>query len=161
MSVQVTDKDIVLFGHGSYEGGAIHMQLPHNIDLYVLQPIGYSLKAGVAKALIDQELIQILALRFGNSSPTDILVPFVKYSGGSLAPNFILYNLGELSEWGKKTIGDKENVVTVNEDTLLSELISNNEKIQSAIKSLPEGEKLKLYWSACANQISGYTAGLS
>jgi hypothetical protein len=162
MSAKVTNKDIVLLGHGSYEGGATNTRLPENIDLYILQPLGYTLKTGVAKALIDQTEIKTLALRCGGDDPFPIIVnaPFVEYKGGNLVPDFTLYNLGELKEWGRQTIGNKTNVVTVDGPTLLSKLIKTDAKILEALKKLLKDEKLKLYWSACANQVSGYTASL-
>jgi hypothetical protein len=160
MSVQVTNKDIVLLGHGSYQGGATNTKLPNNIDLYVLPPVGYSLAIDVAAAMIHQQEIQNLVLHHDGSTTGNIQPPVAVYEGGDLAPNFILHNLGSLSEWGKKTIGDKKNVVTVDQDTLLSELITSNPKIIEAVSKLGKGEKLKLYWSACANQVSGYWASL-
>ncbi len=51
-------------------------------------------------------------------------------------------------------------MVTVEQDTLLSDLLTSNVKIKEAISKLGKGEKLKLYWSACANQVSGYWASL-
>ncbi|WP_428231398.1 putative adhesin [Flavobacterium sp.] len=160
MSVQVTNKDLVLLGHGSYPGGATNTRLPLNIDLYLLPPVGYTLTTGVASALIQQVEIKKIKLSNNGTSVEIIEPPFVIYSGGTDAPNLTLYNLGDLSQWGTQTIGQKENVVTVSKDTLLSVLIESNEKIKEALKNLPKGEKLKLYWSACANQVSGYTASL-
>ncbi|KFF05317.1 putative adhesin [Flavobacterium reichenbachii] len=161
MSVKVTNKDIVLLGHGSYPGGATNTKLPDNIDLYLLPPVGYSLTTDVAAALIHQEEIKNLVLHHDKSTTGNIEPAVAVYKGGELAPNFTLYNLDSLSEWGKKTIGDKKNVVTVDNDTLLSELITSNAKIKDALKILGPGEKLKLYWSACANQVSGYWASLT
>ncbi|AXG71055.1 hypothetical protein KORDIASMS9_03310 [Kordia sp. SMS9] len=162
MSVQVTNKDLVLLGHGSYSGGATNTMLPENIDLYILQPIGYTLMTDVASAMINQVLINTLTLHHDNSSGTSTIeAPTAVYRGGNLAPNLTLYDLGSLSDWGKRTIGDKTNVVTVSTATLLSELIKHDEKIQEAVKQLAKGEKLKLYWSACANQVSGNYASLT
>lgn len=167
MSVKVTDKDIVLLGHGSYQGGAVNFKLPERIDLYILQPLGYSLTTDVANALINQKLIDELKLHHVENgheiplAPSVIDTPTVVFHGGSLAPDLILYNLGDLSEWGKKTIGDKKNVVTVKEQTALSQLIATDDKINLALRSLPENERLKLYWSACANQVDGYYASLT
>lgn len=160
MSVQVTNKDIVLLGHGSYPGGATNTKLPDNVDLYLLPPVGYSLSTEVATALIHQDKINNLVLHHDNSPTGNIAPPVGVYTGGNLAPNFTLYDLGSLADWGKKTIGDKKNVVTVNQSTLLSELLTSNEKIKEALSKLGKGEKLKLYWSACANQVSGYWASL-
>ncbi len=160
MSVQVTNKDIVLLGHGSYPGGATNTKLPDNIDLYLLPPVGYSLAIDVAAALIHQQKIDNLVLHHDNSPSGNIEPAVGVYKGGELAPNFTLYNLGSLSKWGKETIGDKKNVVTVEQDTLLSDLLTSNVKIKEAISKLGKGEKLKLYWSACANQVSGYWASL-
>jgi hypothetical protein len=161
MSVQVTSKDLVLLGHGSYSGGVKNTKLPVNIDLYLLPPVGYSLMTGLAATLINQTKIEKITLRHNGVSPEVIDVPFVVYPGGTDAPNLTLYNLGDLSEWGRQTIGDKKNVVTVSQTTLLSDLILSDAKILAALKILPKGEKLKLYWSACANQVSGYTASLT
>lgn len=55
MSVQVTNKDLVLLGYGGYSGGAHNMKLPENIDLYILPPVGYTLMTDVAAALIQQK----------------------------------------------------------------------------------------------------------
>lgn len=160
MSVQVTDRDIVLLGHGSYSGGANNFKLPASIDLYILPPIGYTLMTDVATALIQQSKIKKLELNRDRGSINVIEPPVAAYKGGNLAPDLTLYDLGSLTEWGEMTIGSKKNVVTVDRATLLSELIKSNAKIIEALKKLPQGEKLKLYWSACANQVSGYTAGL-
>ncbi len=161
MSVRVTNKDLVLLGHGSYSGGAEHTRLPENVDFYLLPPVGYTLKTDVAEALIAQEEITQLMLHHDNGrGDTLIEVPTAVYKAGELAPNLTLYNLGSLTEWGRRAIGDKQNVVTVDQATKLSELIASNEKIQQALKDLPEGETLKLYWSACAAQVSGNSAEL-
>ncbi|MCT4581466.1 MAG: hypothetical protein N4A35_08625 [Flavobacteriales bacterium] len=161
MSVQVTNKDIVLLGHGSYPGGAKNTKLPEEIDLYILQPVGYTLMTDVAEALIKQQLISKLVLHHENSGKDELInPPMAVYKGGDNAPDLTLYDLGSLSDWGRRVIGSKKNVVTVGEATLLSELIRSNEKIQEAIKALPKGEKLKLYWSACASQVSGNSASL-
>jgi len=161
MSVKVTNKDIVLLGHVSHEGGSRNTRLPANIDLYLLPPPGYNLMINLAAALIDQmEIRQIRLSRDGNPA-TIIDVPFVEYLGDTDAPDLILQDLDALSGWGKRAIGDKKNVVTVGRATSLSELIASDPKILAALKELPNGEKLKLYWSACSNQISGYTAGLA
>jgi hypothetical protein len=161
MSVQVTNKDLVLLGHGSYPGGATNTKLPENMDLYVLQPVGYTLMTDVASALIQQKQITKLILHHDNGSgDTTIDPPMAIYEGGKNAPDLTLYDLGSLSDWGKKTIGQKKNVVTINKPTLLSELIKTDEKIKEAIKQLPKDGKLKLYWSACASQVSGNSASL-
>ncbi|MBE0391982.1 hypothetical protein BJQ96_01827 [Flavobacterium sp. PL0002] len=161
MSVQITNKDIVLLGHGSYEGGAKNKKLPNNIDLYLLPPIGYTLKTDVAAAMIHQDQIAKIVLHHATGGTEVVDPPMAVYKGGDLAPDLKLYNLGTLSDWGKKTIGDKKNVVTVDKDILLSELILTNDKIKEAVKKLLPGEKLKLYWSACANQVSGNYASLT
>ena len=160
MSVKVTNKDIVLLGHGDYSVGWVNIILPENIDLYVLPPVRYTLMTAVAVALINQVEIKMLILKSGGRSTTTIDTPFVEYLGGSYAPDYALYELGSLSEWGAYTIKDKKNVITVPKKTFLSELIKSDFKIQEALKQLPKGEKLKLYWSACANMVSGYSASL-
>ena len=161
MSVQVTNKDIVLLGHGSYAGGATNAKLPANIDLYVLQPIGYTLMTDVAAALIQQTKIDKLKLHHANGSGDEIIEPaFTVYKGGDLAPDLTLYDLDTLSDWGKRVIGTKTNVVTVNAPTLLSVLLASNSKIKDALGKLAVGEKLKLYWSACASQVDGNSASL-
>ena len=161
MSVQVTNKDIVLLGHGSYAGGATNTKLPTNIDFYVLPPVGYTLKTDVAEALIHQQEIKKLVLHHDNGSgDTTIEPPMAVYKGGENAPNLKLYDLGSLSDWGRQTIGARTNVVTVGEPTLLSDLLKSDQKIKEAIKQLPPGGKLKLYWSACASQVRGNSASL-
>lgn len=100
-------------------------------------------------------------LRHNNSSGTTIDAPMAIYKGGTTAPDFTLYDLGSLSAWGKQIIGNRENIITVNATTLLPQLIISDVKIREAIKRLPKNEKLKLYWSVCANLVSGYSAGLT
>jgi len=161
MSVLVNNNDLVLLGHGSYPGGQFNMLLPKNIDLYILSPVGYALTTSVAETLIDQIEIKTLTLHHDNGSGNTIIEPpFVIYTGGSYSPDFTLYNLGDLSSWGEVVIGEKENVVTVDNPTLLSDLIKTDSKIQDALRKLGDGEKLKLYWSACVNQVSGNYADL-
>ncbi|RZN83529.1 MAG: hypothetical protein EVB11_04970 [Winogradskyella sp.] len=82
------------------------------------------------------------------------------YKEGEYAPDMKLYDLGSLSDWGRHTIGSKQNVVTVDRPTMLSELIMGDAKISQALKNLPPNGKLKLYWSACASQVSGNSASL-
>lgn len=160
MSVQVTNRDLILLGHGSYAGGSGNTRLPENIDLYILQPIGYTLMLDAATALINQTEIKTLALKRDGGETLTIDAPCAVFLGGNDAPDLILYDLGSLSAWGKMVIGGKENVVNVNEPTLLSQLIKSNRKIHEAVRKLPVGAKLKLYWSACANHVSGNTASL-
>ncbi|MCL3782231.1 hypothetical protein EMN47_17725 [Prolixibacteraceae bacterium JC049] len=161
MSVQVTNNDLVLLGHGSYQGGAKNVLLPDNVDLYVLQPVGYTLTTTVAAALIRQEEINRLRLLHdGGRGNTTVHPPMAIYKGGELAPDLILHDLGNLAKWGAETIADKENVITVNRSILLSEIIKTNNKIKRVVDLLGKGERLKLYWSACACQISGNRADL-
>jgi len=161
MSVKVTNKDIVLLGHGSYQGGAKSIILPEKVDLYILPPIGYTLKTDVAAALIRQNEIDKLVLHHINGSgDTTVEPPIAFYKGGFQAPDLTLYNLGDLSDWGRYVVGDRSNVVTVDRPTKLSDILSDNTKIQDAIWYLPENEKLRLYWSACASQVSGNSASL-
>ena len=160
MSVKVTDKDIVLLGHGSYEGGTVNFKLPDNINLYVLQPVGYSLMTDAASALIQQTEIKTLVLHGGGKVST-VPANIVVFNGGQNAPNLKLYNLGDLADWGKKTIGAKQNVVTVAQTISLLDLINSDIKIKAALKALSNGQKLNIYWSACANQVSGYYASLT
>jgi len=161
MSVQVTNNDIVLLGHGSYPGGATNTRLPDNIDLYILQPVGYTLMTDVAAALINQSLIPKIKLNHDNGSGSKLIdPPMAVYKGGDNAPNLTLYDLGSLADWGRRTIGDKQNVVTVNRPTMLADIIKTNSKIIEALKRLPKGGKLKLYWSACASQVSGNSASM-
>ncbi|MBF4507269.1 hypothetical protein IRZ83_11350 [Flavobacterium sp. JLP] len=160
MSVQVTNKDVVLLGHGSYSGGVNNTTLPANIDLYLLPPVGYILMTDLAAALISQTKIDKIKLNHDGGSPEIVDAPFAIYRGGGAAPNLTLYNLGDLVPWGEKTIADKKNVVTVSKTTLLSELIQSDPKILAALKILSKGEKLKLFWSACASQVDGNTASL-
>ncbi|WP_029275941.1 putative adhesin [Pedobacter borealis] len=156
MSIQTTDRDLVLLGHGSYSGGAVNIKLPENIDLYILQPIGYTLTTNVASSLIKQVKIDKLTLHHDNNSGNStIYPPTIVFKGGENAPNLKLYDLGSLSDWGNQTIGQRMNVVTVNKETSLSELIETNVRIKKAIEQLSKNEKLNLYWSACASQISG------
>lgn len=160
MSVKVTDKDIVLLGHGSYDGGVQNFKLPDNINLYVLQPVGYSLMTGAASALIQQTEIKTLVLH-GGGKTTTVSAPIAVYNGGQNAPNLKLYDLGDLVDWGKQTIGAKQNVVTVAQTISISDLINSDVKIKAALKALSIGQKLNIYWSACANQVSGYYASLT
>lgn len=161
MSVQVTNSDIVLLGHGSYAGGATNAKLPANIDLYILQPVGYTLMTDAAAALINQTKIDQLTLHHANGSgDTKMDVPVNIYKGGSLAPDLTLYDLDSLATWGAGVIGTKTNVVTVNAATLLSKLLVTDPKIAAAIGKLPKGQNLKVYWSACLSQVSGNSASL-
>lgn len=79
---------------------------------------------------------------------------------GFFAPDLILDDLGPQSDLGKKIIGDKKNIVTVYKSISLSELLKSNKKINEALKHLPEGEVLKLYWAACADQVEANYATL-
>ncbi|WP_417444175.1 putative adhesin [Joostella sp.] len=161
MSVHVSNKDIVLLGHGSYSGGAKNFKLPETIDLYVLQPVGYTLMTDVAAALITQQPITKILLHHANGSGNTLIdPPMAIYRGGELAPDLMLYDLGELTSWGQKVIGNKKNVITVSTTISLSDLITTQSKIKVALDNLPKGEKLKLYWSACASQVSGNNASL-
>lgn len=161
MSIRVTAKDLVLLGHGGYEGGAVNTKLPKNIDLYILQPIGYTLTTEVASALINQKKIDKLILHHDNNSGNKAInPPTVVFKGGEYAPDLKLYDLGSELDWGNQTIGQRKNVVTVDKETSLSELIKTNAKIKKAIEQLSGDEKLNLYWSACASQVSGNRCSL-
>ncbi|KPC52578.1 putative adhesin [Amantichitinum ursilacus] len=167
MAIQVSNQDIVALGHGSYEGGAKNFTLPAGVDLYILQPVGYTLTTGVAEALIGQRAIDKLYLSHWQQGtkkwgPATEWEPSPALPGGSLAPDLTLYPLGDLADWGKKTIGGRTNVVLTDQQISLSELLKTNAAIQAAIKAqVAKGGKLKLYWSACAAQISGSRAHIS
>jgi len=161
MSVLVTNSDLVMLGHGSYAGGAKNFKLPDNIMLYVLPPVGYTLRTDVAEAMIQQRQINQLSLHHDNGrGNTTIEPPSAIYEGGKLAPDLTLYDLGSLSDWGRGVIGQRTNVITVSQPTLLSQLIQSDGKINEALKRLSLDSKLKLYWSACASQVSGNSASL-
>jgi hypothetical protein len=155
MSIQVTDSDIVLLGHGTYKGGAQNFKLPDGVELYIVQPVGYTLMTTVAEALIGQQAIAAIKLHHKDSTPPDAWLP-EPLAGGAMAPDLILHDLDTLAKWGQKTIGARRNVVTVDHDTRLSELLSGNAAIKAAIKAQTDkGKKLRVFWSACAAQIDG------
>ncbi len=161
MTIKVTNNDVVLLGHGSYLGGADNFNLPPEVELYILQPAGYTLECGVAAALIRQESIAKLVLHHANGSGNSDWVPAAPYRDGALAPDLILHNLESLADWGRQVIGPRLNVVTVDRDIRLSELLGGNHAIRAAIaREVKAGRKLRLFWSACANQVSGNVARL-
>lgn len=156
MTIQVNDKDIVFLGHGSYQGGAKNFALPNGVELYLMQPVGYTMTLAVAEALIGQQPIGKLRLKHDNGSGDADWEPAAPIQGGNLAPDLILHDLGSLRSWGQGVIGNRGNVVTVTGDTLLSALLAGNAAVKNAIKEQQsQGKKLRLFWSACANQVSG------
>lgn len=145
MTIQVTNADRVLLGHGSYEGGATNFTLPQGFELIVLQPVGYTLGVDVAERLIAQRSIDKLVLKHDNGSgDSNWTVPGATYKGGGSAPDLVLHDLAGTAVQGSTAA----NVVLVNSDTRLSDLVK---KLGPA----------RLFWCACANQVSGNRAYLT
>jgi hypothetical protein len=145
MTIQVTNADKVLLGHGSYLGGAQNFELPKGFELIILQPVGYTLGVDVAQKLIAQQAIDHLVLKHDNGSGDSVWnLPGATYQGGNLAPNLVLHDLA-----GTAVVGSSAaNVVLVRTDTSLSDLV----------KTL---KPTRLFWCACANQVNGNRARLS
>ncbi len=143
--MEVTNADCVLLGHGSYEGGVSNFTLPQGYELIILQPVGYTLGVDVARQLIAQKPIEELVLKHDNGSGDERWpVPAATYRGGDNAPDLILHDLGGTEVQGSTAA----NVVLVKSDTRLSELVK---------KLSPT----RLFWCACAAQVSGNRARLS
>jgi hypothetical protein len=161
MTIQVSNSDFILLGHGSYGGGAEICVLPSRIELIILPPLGYSLMTDVAEYLVLQKKIEQLFLHYDNyNGAASITSPMIHYMPGDYVPNLKLYDLGDLAHWGRNLIGDRQNVITVHKEKNLSEILTSDEKISSAKESLKSEANLKVYWSACANQVSGCWASL-
>lgn len=145
MSVQANGNDKILLGHGSYEGGVSPFSLPAGFELIILQPVGYTLTVGVAERLISQAPIDKVVLRHASGgAPSDWAVPAAIYRGGDNVPDLVLYDLAGTPVQGSNAA----NVVRVNMDTPLSQLV----------RTLSPG---RLFWCACASQVSGNGAYLS
>ena len=150
-TVQLQPNDLVLLGHGSYPGGAKNFTLPANIDLQILQPVGYTLTTDVPENLLGAKSISKLVLHHDNG--TSDWVPADLLHGGSGAPDLTLYPLGTLAGWGDTVTRGHTNVLQVTSPTLLSALLAQT-TVTNRVKALPGGQHLRIIWMACTNQIS-------
>jgi len=164
MPITTTSNDIILAGHGSYEGGAAQFTVPAGIDLYLLQPVGSGLTDGPVLALVGNKPIDRLVLRTSITLVSDLQptgMPQV-IKAGEKAPNLVLHDLSTL----KKLVQDAipkgaTNVVLVSQDARLQDLL-NSDAVQKQVKSNAAkrpGTNTRVFWAACANQDSNPDAG--
>jgi hypothetical protein len=155
MPIQTNNNDVILAGHGTYQGGAQNFQLPANVDLYLLETAGVGLAVVTGMAVLGNKPIDRMVAVFSNQITQDLcnIVPNV-YTGGSMAPNLILHNLGQQSAQmlGAVPAGAK-NVFTVNADTTLSNLLNRADvAAYIAAQHSITGKNVRVFWAACAIQ---------
>lgn len=154
MAVQINPDDIVLLGHGTYEGGAANFPLPAGIELHVLQPVGTRLRVSLARKLVAGQAVPTLWLMDGDRRVEDLGAlgfPHV-YANGENVPQLTLYPLGDVAaEFSGASRGME--VGMVDRPTSLQELLGKG-LIQARIKEQrAQGKALRVFWLACANQL--------
>jgi hypothetical protein len=158
MPIRTTANDVILVGHGSYQGGAVNFQLPAHVELHLLQPVGAAMTDGPVKALVGQRPIDRLILwqtgtgadRFDDLPKRGI--PTV-YSGPTQVPDLVLHDLGDLKTLVQSAIAKGPNhVIMVTKDTRLSQVMVMPD-IQKLIAAAgAAGSRLRVFWAACAVQ---------
>ena len=155
MVVQTTQNDVVFLGHGSYQGGGKEQfQLPDNVDLYLLQPIGAKLRVSLACDLIQQKPIKKLTFHRDGSPDSDISKDFpIVFKGGATVPDLILHDLGSLRESLTNLLPQgPHHTILVSEDTTLSALLGRSDVMELIEANKQCGKHLRIFWSACASQ---------
>ena len=147
MVVQTTQNDVIFLGHGSYQGGGKEQfQLPDNVDLYLLQPIGAKLRVSLACNLIQQKPIKKLTFHRDGSPDSDISKDFpIVFKGGATMPDLILHDLGSLRESLTNLLPQgPHHTILVSEDTTLSALLGRSD-VMMQLDILPRSKtKLKI-----------------
>ncbi|NHZ93147.1 hypothetical protein F2P45_29665 [Massilia sp. CCM 8733] len=164
MPVTTSSNDVILAGHGSYEGGADNFVMPANVDFYLLQPVGTGLTDGPVLALVGCKPIDRLVLRTSVTAVSDLQpmgMPKI-FRAGERAPNLVLYDLGSLKSTVQAAIPrGASNVVMVAKDTKLQDLLKSDavQKVIKANTAKQTGARTRVFWAACANQDSNPDAG--
>ncbi|NHZ33338.1 putative adhesin [Massilia rubra] len=164
MPITTSSTDLILAGHGSYEGGADNFVMPANVDFYLLQPVGTGLTDGPALALVGNKPIDRLVLRTSITAVTDLQpmgMPKV-FKAGEMAPNLVLHDLADLKTAVQAAIPKgATNVIMVGKDTKLQDLLKTDavQKLIKANTARQPGSKTRVFWAACANQGTNPDAG--
>jgi hypothetical protein len=156
MPITTTSNDIIVAGHGSYDGGAANFTLPPHVDLYLILPVGYGLTDGPVTALVGRRPIDRLAI-VAPTAVTDLQpmgMPTVFRAGGS-APNLTLYDLGdERTAVTGALPTHADNVFMVSSPTKLQDLLNRadvKQRIAASLAAQP-GANVRLFWAGCAIQ---------
>lgn len=155
MPIQTNSNDVVLAGHGSYQGGVQNFQLPPNVDLYLLETVGIGLAVVTGMALVGNKPIDRMVAVFPTRQIQDLynVVPNI-YKSGDLAPNLVLHNLGPQAPQmlGAVPAGAK-NVFTVTADTTLQNLLQRPDVVACiAAQHAITKTNVRVFWAACATQ---------
>jgi len=154
MPITTTPNDVILVGHGTYQGGANNFTLPAGVDLWMLQPVGSAVTDGPVTALVGNTPIDRLILRQSNGAWDDFRtlgLPNVIH-GGQQAPNLILHDLGDLKPLVQAAIARGPNhVIMVTQDTTLQTLLARPD-VQRLIQAhLASRSALRVFWAACTH----------
>lgn len=160
-ALQTNAFDVLLLGHGSYQGAKKMTTLPAGVELWVLQPVGTIMTDGPIHALIRMKPIDRLILYSGvkTSIPeiTDLGgAGFPKvYNPGDTVPDMILHDLDKLkSSIGRvvKEAGKHQalpHIITVDNDTSLSSLLGSKDVKKWLTGRKQTGKNLRVFWAAC------------
>lgn len=154
MAVQITPNDLIMLGHGTYEGGAANFVLPDNVELHVLQPVGTCLRVALAQQLISGAAVATLWLMDGQRRIEDLTAlgfPHV-YSAGVRVPELTLYGLGSAAQYFQNP-GQGMQVLTVAQPTSLQALLALPGTQARIDERKRQGHPLRVFWLACANQL--------
>lgn len=177
--IQTTENDILLIGHGSTGDPSETINLPANVELWVMQPIGFTLTDKTMQALVQMEPIEKLCTSETSSSGKRMVADaynFVSVYKGR-APNLTLSPLEEQQEMVDGFIDDcnaqnKPFYLTTAEDQGLSlndllyapeyENVTqiNNQnasrvRLRQKLDELSEnGPPLRIFWAACSSHLS-------
>lgn len=156
MTLQANKDDIILLGHGGYEGGVDNFTLPAGLDLYILGPVGAVLQVAAAKLLIDAREIKKLVLDTHGKKSTlmpDNQFPH-KYCAGQSAPNLWLSSLGPANDPIRTHLLTGNVLVPelVDAKTELADLVKLPAVASKAAEAAKVGKSVRMFWAACATQ---------
>ncbi|MEO7496301.1 MAG: putative adhesin [Massilia sp.] len=152
MPISTCANDIILAGHGSYEGDDSFI-LPDSVELHLLAPMGAGLLDGPVTALVGNWQIDRLALQKPSNEVLDLYplnVPTV-IGGGQRSPNLILEGLGFARAFVMAAVPrGASNVFTVDADTTLADLLARADVATTidAFRTLRPKERVKIFWAA-------------
>ncbi len=157
MPITTTPNDVILTGHGSYQGGAAICPLPAHVELHLLQPVGSALTETVVNALVGNLPIDRLIVEH-NASGTKTVddlsrmgIPQV-YTGPTNVPNLVLHDLADLKASTQAAVVKGPNhVVMVSKDTVLSDLLLLPDIQQLIRVHTAANTNLRIFWAACTS----------
>lgn len=155
MPLTTSQNDVVFVGHGAYRGGDAPFALPAGVELCLMQPVGSTMDARVAEALVGHRVIDRLILAYDDGSFENFATLGMPqwYRHPQQAPDLLLYDLGGLRAQIEAAMAPgPHHVVLVDAETRLSALFQRADIQQLIAAHVAAQQPLRVFWAACTHQ---------